>query len=254
MRSADSCFTLLNSAIEADLIPTTLNDPFGLTVPVLSRIAAHDLQKFLVENDSRWVHNFGTDTKKSGVVKGKMFGVLVVRNTQNELGYLATFSGKIADENPHPRFVPSVFDISSDDYFINRGMHELTHIGTQIKTLEIDSVENHGLIDQLKTLRKIKSNALQQQLFAHYHFLNQQGESQNILDIFKRSKNPIPPSAAGECAAPKLLNYAFKNKLKPIAIAEFWWGASPKSQIRKHGEFYPACEDKCRPILGYMLE
>lgn len=62
-----------------------------------------------------------------------------------------------------------------------------------------------------------------------------------------------PPAGSGECAAPKLLNYAYQNQLKPIAMAEFWWGQSPKSQVRKHKQFYPACRSKCEPILGHML-
>src|SRR5690606_19855660 len=64
----------------------------------------------------------------------------------------------------------------------------------------------------------------------------------------------VPPAGAGECAAPKLLQYAYQNQLKPLALAEFWWGAPPKSQVRKHKEFYPSCRSKCEPILGHMLQ
>jgi tRNA pseudouridine32 synthase / 23S rRNA pseudouridine746 synthase len=100
-------------------------------------------------------------------------------------------------------------------------------------------------INQLKEERRIKSGALQQKLFAEYSFLNQFGERKSIGEIF----NNNPPAGAGECAAPKLLHYAFENQLKPIAMAEFWWGQSPKSEIRKHKQFYPACKSKCEPIL-----
>lgn len=100
-------------------------------------------------------------------------------------------------------------------------------------------------INQLKEERRIKSGALQQKLFSEYSFLNQFGERKSIGEIF----NNNPPAGAGECAAPKLLHYAFEQNLKPIAMAEFWWGQSPKSEIRKHKQFYPACKSKCEPIL-----
>jgi len=100
-------------------------------------------------------------------------------------------------------------------------------------------------INQHKEARRLKSGALQQKLFAEYSFLNQFGERKSIGEIF----NNNPPAGAGECAAPKLLHYAFEHNLKPIAMAEFWWGQSPKSEIRKHKQFYPACKSKCEPIL-----
>ena len=106
-------------------------------------------------------------------------------------------------------------------------------------------------INQLKEERRQKSGALQQKLFAEYSFLNQFGERKSIGEIF----NNNPPAGAGECAAPKLLHYAFEYNLKPIAMAEFWWGQSPKSEIRKHKQFYPACKSKCEPILmSHMLK
>ena len=106
-------------------------------------------------------------------------------------------------------------------------------------------------INQLKEERRQKSSALQQKLFAEYSFLNQFGERKSIGEIF----NNNPPAGAGECAAPKLLHYAFEHNLKPIAMAEFWWGQSPKSEIRKHKQFYPACKSKCEPILlSHMLK
>jgi tRNA pseudouridine32 synthase / 23S rRNA pseudouridine746 synthase len=105
-------------------------------------------------------------------------------------------------------------------------------------------------INQHKDERRLKSGALQQKLFGEYSFLNQFGERKSIGEIF----NNNPPAGAGECAAPKLLHYAFEHNLKPIAMAEFWWGQSPKSEIRKHKQFYPACKSKCEPILlSHML-
>lgn len=106
-------------------------------------------------------------------------------------------------------------------------------------------------IKLLKEQRKIKSSALQQKIFTKYTFLNALKETKSIGEIF----NDNPPAGAGECAAPKLLHYAFQHDLKPIAMAEFWWGQSPKSEIRKHKQFYPSCKSKCEPILmGHMLK
>jgi len=111
-----------------------------------------------------------------------------------------------------------------------------------------------GPIEALKQDRKEKSNALQQQLYDQYHFLNQHGETKSVCDIFRNTLNGVPLAGAGECAAPKLLQYAFEQGLKPITMAEFWWGASPTSAIRKHKNYYPACQSKCHPILGHMLQ
>lgn len=108
-------------------------------------------------------------------------------------------------------------------------------------------------IEPLKQQRKRLSTALQQQLFTQYMFLNQQAEQKSLTDIFRDTAFHLPPAGAGECAAPKLLQYAFKYGMKPLALAEFWWGKSPKSEIRQHKNYYPACNGKCRPILSHML-
>ncbi len=108
-------------------------------------------------------------------------------------------------------------------------------------------------IKALKKQRKEISNYLQQTLFENYAFLNQQKEQKHLLAIFN-DPNIKPPAGSGECAAPKLLQYAFANNLKPITMAEFWWGISPNSTIRKHKNYYPACQSRCKPILKHMLE
>jgi len=84
--------------------------------------------------------------------------------------------------------------------------------------------------------------------------LNYKGKTKDLLDIFKDTLLLRPPAGAGECAAPKLFQYAYENELKPIAMAEFWWGASPKSEVRQHKRFYPSCRGKCEPILGHMMQ
>ena len=125
------------------------------------------------------------------------------------------------------------------------------------KKLEVDQLKIGAFeseIQSQKEQRKNKSASLQQQIFDQYQFLNQSGKRKSLSDIFTGIPLMIPPSGAGDCSAPKLLQYAFEHDLKPLAMAEFWWGQSPKSEIRKHGYFYPACKGKCHPILNYMLE
>lgn len=108
-------------------------------------------------------------------------------------------------------------------------------------------------ISLLKAERKRKSAALQQGLFDQYQLLNAKGEVKSLCDIFQESIAKQPPAAAGDCAAPRLLQYAYKEQMQPLAMAEFWWGKSPTSIIRKEGNYYPACRGKCEPILGHML-
>jgi tRNA pseudouridine32 synthase / 23S rRNA pseudouridine746 synthase len=109
-------------------------------------------------------------------------------------------------------------------------------------------------IQQIKDERSLKSADLQQQIFSKYTFLNAHGEWKSLKEIFDFLKPLNPPAGSGECAAPKLLHYAYLHNLKPICMAEFWWGKSPSSEVRKHGNFYPACRGKCEPILGHMLQ
>lgn len=123
---------------------------------------------------------------------------------------------------------------------------KLDEIQKKIKVFEDE-------IEELKTERKEKSSSLQNRLFESYSFLNINGEVKHLKDIFEKTVFERPPAGAGECSTPKLLQFAFLNQLKPLAFAEFWWGASPKSEIRRHKHFYPACSGKCRPILKHML-
>lgn len=109
-------------------------------------------------------------------------------------------------------------------------------------------------IETMKAERKKRSSALQQKLFEQFRMLNALGEMKNLCDIFEHTIQKVPPAGAGECAAPKLLQYAYLHQLKPVAMAEFWWGNSPKTEIRHHGYYYPACKGKCEPILGHMLQ
>ena len=109
-------------------------------------------------------------------------------------------------------------------------------------------------IEALKNERKSRSATLQQQLFKQFRLLNARGEVKDLCSIFAHTVHKIPPAGAGECAAPKLLQYAYSHHYRPVAMAEFWWGDSPKAEIRHHGHYYPACKGKCEPILGHMLQ
>ena len=167
---------------------------------------------------------------------GKMFGVLLY-----EGGYLAAFSAKLDGSYYHDGFVPPVYAMTDEP------------IGTS----------------------KEESRRLQRLLFANYNFINGKGESKNLLEIFKdekpivpadewfnvsrkskveRQKQILPPSGAGECCAPKLLQYALMHGLQPLALAEFWVGAPSKTEIRQEGAFYAPCSGKCVPILRFMFE
>lgn len=124
----------------------------------------------------------------------------------------------------------------------------------KLSSLQKSIAAHDDKIQQLKNERKTRSATLQQQLFEQFKMLNYLGEVKTLCDIFEQTVQKTPPAGAGECAAPKLLQEAYLHDWKPIAMAEFWWGASPKTEIRRHGLYYPACKGKCEPILSHMLQ
>lgn len=331
-------FIPFKESIDSYVLPERFTFPFYYQPHPLCLLAAKELQNHL-ETQKQWQHDFGVSGDKDTAI-GKMFGVLLVQNKANEIGYLAAFSGKLADQNHLQGFVPPVFDLLAEDGFFTSAKSDIDRINEQIRSLENnpritefktdlkaeidDSVlrikehrermiqgrkirkskrtvaklelnpddfqkineqlnkesikEKNQLRDlnhywgerinkaeenlnqltaelsSLKKQRKALSTALQQKIFEQYRFLNVKGIQKNLCDIFKETTQLIPPAGSGECAAPKLLQYAFKWGMKPLAMAEFWWGESPKSEIRKHKNFYAACQGKCQPILGHMLE
>ena len=333
----DSCFIRFKRKIKSIEKPLKFTYPFYYEPNELGKIASLELQEHLSENHN-WTHNFGL-TKDEENPTGKMFGVLVVENESNEIGYLAAFSGKIAGVNLLDNFVPPVYDMLNNEGFFMKGQEEITKINKRVRELELDpkikaiekelkiketqfeneikiqkdqnvelkkrrknkrdkaavdlstqdytkvnetlskesilqknrlrdlrinwknkiekiTAKQNELTQELRLLRenrKTLSAGLQNRLFDEYNFINTEGTKRSLRSIFKETPQGIPPSAAGECAAPKLLQYAFLNKLKPITMAEFWWGAEPKSAIRKHKHFYPSCQSKCFPILNHML-
>lgn len=330
-----TAFIAFKQSISGINLPEKFTFPFYYEPHELSKIASNELRHYL-ETQTDWEHNFGLVEGQNGLVIGKMFGVLVVQNQEGEVGYLAAFSGKLAESNDHAYFVPPVFDMLPYDGFYKQEERVLNVYNGKIEGLEnndayltaletltattllaeqdIDAQKQHiksskllrdqsrvqaeaeldfesyktlqkqlskesqvaniklkvmmhywkeeifqktaivnefrSEINGLKDERKAKSALLQQKLFEQYAFLNQAGELKSLGAIFEGN----PPASAGECAAPKLLHYAFQHQLKPIALAEFWWGQSPKSEIKQHGLFYPACTGKCKPILAHMLE
>ncbi len=331
-------FQYFSTPINHIKLPNKFTFPFYYEPHPLCKIAAQEVQYYL-ETQTDFEHNFGIDPSKKGLVIGKMFGVLIVKNEQNEIGYITAVSGKLADKNQHKLFVPPVYDMLSKDSYFLKEEAVLNDINLAIEHLE-NNTEYRLLLDQfnqkkkkatidiqekkealktakkernirrkkaketcsseayaefektiskesleakyffnnvnrywehtlnthkeklnvfttkitgLKAQRKNKSAALQNYLFEQYQFLNSKKEVKNLSQLFAKTAEQNPPAGSGECAAPKLMQYAFLHNLKPIAMAEFWWGQSPNKEIRKHKQFYPACQRKCKPILTHML-
>lgn len=119
------------------------------------------------------------------------------------------------------------------------------------KETELQAIQER--VNFLKKLRAQMSDQLQRWIFEQYIVHNAEGEKSSILDIFI-NQGLMPPGGTGDCAAPKLLNHAFVNGLKPVAMGEFWYGRSPDTAVRTHGHFYPSCTSKCGPLLSYMLK
>lgn len=124
----------------------------------------------------------------------------------------------------------------------------------RLEELETDVRHFKSEIELLKAERKERSAALQKKLFEQFRMRNALGEVKDLYAIFAQTVQRVPPGGAGECALPKLLQYAYLHQLKPLAMAEFWWGNSPKNEIRHHGYYYPSCKGKCEPILQHMLQ
>lgn len=332
------CLHRFDQDISEIALPEKFNFPFYYEPHALTRLAARQLQRELLE-DPELDHNFGLDTDQSGLIIGKMFGVLVVRDARGQIGYLAAVSGKLAGRNDIKGLVPPVYDMLTDEGFFRKEEIVINEMTLTLEALESDpnylslkekyeavNLESQETLASLRNIfnrerrtrkkyradavltmteaayaelhqehkkislaqqhnikqqthdygqrlqelgekvavyqdqiqkareeRKAKSRALQARLFNQYQFLNIRGETKTLLDIFTDGKGETPPAGAGECAAPKLLNYAFQHGLEPICMGEFWWGQPPKSEIRKHQSYYPACRGKCEPILSHML-
>lgn len=196
-------------------------------------------------------------------VQGKMLGILVVdipHNVStlpsrvhiiNNVCYLAAYSGVVnglVDDTQY--FVPPIYDLQQpDDFYLTKDA-EITAINHRLKQLDPTSAE----AKQLQQSRHALSIALQKEIFSHFNLLDATGvRYRNIVDIFADAKRGLPPGGTGECCAPRLLQYALAQGLKPLQLAEFWYGASPRTLNRHHASFYPSCIEKCSPLLRYQL-
>ena len=318
-------------------LPEKFTYPFHYTPHPLCVLAAEEVKKYIASR-KEW---------QEELASGKMFGVLIVQtdngitnneenpNEENQIGYLAAFSGNLAGKNLHPYFVPPVYDLLQPEGFFKIEEEQISAINIRIRELEnsssyLDSKEKWKIeteqanavlnqakaelkmakkareirrqsspeiseeeqasliresqyqkaeykrlekewkkrleeletevryfdieIERLKTERKERSAALQRKLFEQFRLLNAQGEVKDLYTIFEQTVQKVPPAGAGECTLPKLLQYAYLHQLKPLAMAEFWWGDSPKNEIRHHGYYYPSCKGKCEPILQHMMQ
>lgn len=157
-----------------------------------------------------------------------------------------------------------------ESQFMKAELRRLKKSLSEKTALETEFEDYQENILRLKQLRKQLSDALQQWLFSQFRMLNQEGESKDLLEIFRdealkeypqaaiatsriAALKMVPPAGSGECCEPKLLQYAYQHGYKPLQMAMFWWGESPKEEIRHHLQFYPACNGKCKPILHWML-
>lgn len=347
--SSDPLLTIIPPAEYKDeetSLPTELAYPFCYEPHPIARQASNQVKEEIKElSRTKWTqHNFGLEEHGSIGAIGKMFGVLIVRTKDHQLGYLKAYSGTLhgVTHSQDYGFCPMLynrFETSSDfDYAkvetelneMNRhiesletnperkrrmqGLEDVKEQTTQTlakarkeqkvqKTLrqeqrskmkdqlseedyqkfEADLIQKSAAVqrhvkqvkancqaqvkaaqkslDELehefqhaKQARKNKSSKLQNKLFDQYQFWNINGKTKSLLPIFAKTPLGRPPSGAGDCAAPKLFQYAFQHAYIPVAMAEFWWGKSPLDEIRKHNFYYPACRGKCEPILRHMLE
>lgn len=301
-------------AITDELLPRQFTYPFFYT--------PHPL---VVEASQTVLRHVGS------ISEGKMMGVLVVRESNGKVGFLAAYSGEYDD--PDGYFVNPIVDyLNPDGYFkkheaeisahnqvisIIENTPELDVLRNELSVLEdkhkaerdamrevmrankavrskrrsegdlspeeeadlirqsqfekaeykrlerkqseaVDKLKSQlavwdDQVERLKNERKERSLELQKWLFDQYNMLDANGNRRTLTSIFSETKELMPPSGAGDCCAPRLLQYAYEHELKPLAMGEFWVGPTPTSTLRHHGSFYPACLRKCRPILSHML-
>ena len=230
----------LNTDIQA---PERFTYPFCYEPHPLCEMGAKDVQAYI-----------GSHMEiREDADNGKMFGVLVVKmddgrglmEEEPAYGFLAAYSGLLAGRNDWDYFVPPVYDAQQPDGHFKTTEREIS-LTTHLSPL----------------ISKKMSQDLQVWLFHQYQLLNARGEVKDLVDIWQsyysrpklRQKFPLPPGGTGDCCAPKLLQYAYQQGLKPVCMAEFWWGATTHTELRQHLNYYPACRGKCKPILTWMLE
>ncbi len=309
-------------------LPDIFPSPFDVRPHPVAAQAAQLLQRRLTDlcsDGSECPHQF------EQVDGGKMFGVLVVKNTEGVIGYLSGFSGMLGNRWQQDGFVPPVFDQSERDAMLHEGESNVAELTRKIEESEaepgyldaVETVQQHrtaairqldamkatlakrkqqrrmlrqndavsdaelielgrqsrndkleiknlkrklqvdgenpiarlsqlqNKIDALKKQRKSLSAKLQTDLFGGYKIVSSDGQSRILDELFE---SRLPPSGAGDCAATKLVHHANVFGFKPLALAEFWWGAAPIGGLREHGRFYPSCRSRCRVVLPFMLQ
>lgn len=244
----------LDSRLEA---PQRFTYPFCYEPHPLCQLAAKEVQAYIAAHPEI----------REDADQGKMFGVLVVRREDRAYGankanepceagayaFLAAYSGLLAGRNDWEYFVPPVYDAQQPDGHFKTTEREISRL-----TKESGNSGNPELSGDFRQL----SQELQMWLFHQYQLLNARGEVKDLVDIWQEYYNrpkllrkyPLPPGGTGDCCAPKLLQYAYQQGLKPLCMAEFWWGATTKTELRHHLNYYPACRGKCKPILTWMLQ
>lgn len=187
-----------------------------------------------------------------------MIGILLVADADRRTGYLAACSGMmLQDAEAQAYFVPPVYDLNNPDDFYRCEEARITTLNRRIRSLETNLSENRQTTEEIAALkeeRRTRSLALQQEIFRHFRMLNVMGLSRDLTEIFQSLRQGLPPGGSGECAAPRLLQYAFSHRLRPLHIAEFWYGTASAGEPHAHGASYPACMEKCGPVLSYMLD
>ncbi|MFA8341891.1 MAG: hypothetical protein ACEPO8_02850 [Rhodothermaceae bacterium] len=181
-----------------------------------------------------------------GKALGQMFGVLECKNEDGEIVILKAFSGQYNGIWKIENWVPPLLDVKKFDQLVLEEDKKIKKLGKEIEILEEDSIERKDLVKKRKEL----SRALLRSIYELYELHNFKGEKKSLFDLFG---NKGIPTGTGDCCAPKLLNYAAKNGLKPLSLAEFYFGKENLSKTKQHKIFYPSCKDKCYPILGFML-
>lgn len=185
----------------------------------------------------------------SAFCEGKMLGVLMAQNNgSDKISYLYAFSGNVGGRSHIDGFVPPIYDLLDPQGWYKQREAEISEINRLLPR-----IDDAARIAELKARRKAMSVELQEWIFDQYVVSNARGESKTIRQVFA-DRGIVPPGGTGECAAPKLLQYAYTHDMKPLAMGEFWYGASPAREVRHQGCFYPSCTGKCGPLLEWMLQ
>lgn len=299
-------------------VPTLLNYPFAYVPHPLAQLAAQELRQRVL-NSTQW---------SADLASGKMFGVLIVRDDNGNIGYLSAFSGTLGGRLSQTGFVPPLLDFDTEGGIFNseqQAITELNHLidarqqsqerrqlsveltsltrqsdeaiaqavaenqrrraertvrrsaepalaasfdrESQYQKAELRRLKERWLqrcaqarqqldnydaaTDNLRQQRQHRSQVLQRWLFRTMKVRCHDGSEVSVWDVFASAHRGAPPAATGDCAGCRLLNHAFRNGLKPLALAEFWLG--PDNDTRRNEHFYPCCQSKCGPLLRRML-